>query len=76
MATNPGGAIFPAAGNGYHVNCPTLLHVVAQTITFWGDKLTHVGEYLRQSSSKIGSATRWIARVNDPEAHILPRFQP
>jgi hypothetical protein len=24
MATNPGGPIFPTAGNGYHANCPTL----------------------------------------------------
>ena len=35
MATIPGGAIFPAAGNGYHVNCPTLPHEASQPITFW-----------------------------------------
>src|ERR1700743_2773100 len=35
MATSPGGTIFPAAGNGYHVNCPTLPHEVSHHITFW-----------------------------------------
>jgi hypothetical protein len=35
MATNPGGTIFLAAGNGYHVNCPTLPDEVSQHITFW-----------------------------------------
>jgi hypothetical protein len=75
MATGPGGEIFPAAGNGYHVNCPTLRHEKTGYVTFGLDKFTRPGSILGQSSSKVVPAGGRIARIDHAETHILPRLE-
>jgi hypothetical protein len=72
MATGLGGEIFPAAGNGYRVNCPTLRHEKPGYVTYWLDKLTR---FSGKSASKVGATGGRIPRIDHAEAHILPRLQ-
>jgi hypothetical protein len=72
MATGPGGEIFPAAGNGYRVNCPTLRHEEPGYVTYGLDKLTRLSG---KSPPKVGPAGSRIPRIDHAEAHILPWLQ-